>query len=210
MFEGLRNSLNKIKGVITKTELTEEGLDPILQDFQMTLLANDVGLDVAEAICEDVRNELLGTKIGRTEDKRGMVDKALRDALCKVLTPEKQVDLLDLAREKRSKKEPLIVVFLGVNGTGKTTTIAKVANLLLKKGFSVILAAADTYRAGSIEQLDGHAKRLGIRLIHHKYGSDAAAVAYDAISSARSHGTNVVLIDTAGRMQTNKNLMDEM
>lgn len=209
MFEGLRNSLGKLKNTIQKTELKEESLNPILWDFKIALLANDVGLDVAEEICEDVKQQLLGTQVSRTEDKRAMVDRSLRDSLYKVLNPEKKVDLLELAAEKRSK-EPLIVVFLGVNGTGKTTTIGKVAHLLLKNGFSVILAAADTYRAGSIEQLEGHAKRLGIRLVSHEYGSDAAAVAFDAINHARAHGINSVLIDTAGRMQTNKNLMDEM
>jgi fused signal recognition particle receptor len=210
MFEGLRNSLGKLKNIISKTELKEESLDPILWDFKITLLANDVGLDVADEICEDVKKELLGTQISRTDDKKKMVDIALRDALLKVLEPEKQVDLLKLVAEKCAKKEPLVMVFLGVNGTGKTTTIAKVARLLLNKGFSVVLAAADTYRAGSIEQLEGHAKRLGVRLIRHEYGSDAAAVAFDAINHARTHGVNAVLIDTAGRMQTNKNLMEEM
>ena len=210
MFEGLRSSLNKLKDMIVKTELKEEDLDKILWDFKMTLLANDVGLDVADEICEDVKKQLVGTQVGRTEDKGEMVDKALREALRRVLKAEGQVGLLSLAAEKRARKEPLVIVFLGVNGTGKTTTIGKVAHLLLSKGFSVVLAAADTYRAGSIEQLEGHAKRLGVRLIHHRYGSDAAAVAFDAINHARTHGINAVLIDTAERMQTNKNLMDEM
>jgi len=210
MFEGLRGSLSKLKSMITKTELNEEALSQILWDFKITLLANDVGLDVAEQICDDVKNQLLGTQVSRTEDRREIVDKTLREALYKVLRSEKQVDLLGLAAEKRAGREPLVIVFLGVNGTGKTTTIGKVAHLLLGRGFSVVLAGADTYRAGSIEQLEGHAKRLGVRLIRHKYGSDAAAVAFDAISHARTHGINAVLIDTAGRMQTNKNLMDEM
>jgi len=210
MFEGLRNSLSKLKNVISKTELKEEAIDPILWDFKMTLLSNDVGLDVADEICEDVKKQLLGTQVGRTEDKRRIVDTALRDALYKVLKTEMQVDLLGLAAEKRAERDVLVIVFLGVNGTGKTTTIGKVTRLLLKNGYSVVLAAADTYRAGSIEQLEGHAKRLGVRLIRHEYGSDAAAVAFDAINHARTHGVNVVLIDTAGRMQTNRNLMDEM
>jgi len=210
MFEGLRNSLSKLKNVISKTELKEEAVDPILWDFKMTLLSNDVGLDVADEICEDVKKQLLGTQVGRTEDKRRIVDTALRDALYKVLKTEMQVDLLGLAAEKRAERDVLVIVFLGVNGTGKTTTIGKVTRLLLKNGYSVVLAAADTYRAGSIEQLEGHAKRLGVRLIRHEYGSDAAAVAFDAINHARTHGVNVVLIDTAGRMQTNRNLMDEM
>ncbi len=209
MFKGLRNSLGKFKNSIQKTELKEESLNPILWDLKISLLENDVGLEVAEDICEDVKQQLLGIQVNRTEDKRAIVDKAFRDALYKVLKPEKKVDLLELAAEKRSK-EPLIIVFLGVNGTGKTTTIGKIAHLLLKNGFSVVLAAADTYRAGSIEQLEGHAERLGVRLIRHEYGSDAAAVAFDAINHARTHGINSVLIDTAGRMQTNKNLMDEV
>jgi len=210
MFEGLRSSLGKLKNVIQKTELKEETLEPILWDFKITLLSNDVGLDVADEICADVKKELLGTQISRTDDKKEIVDTVLRRVLLKILKPEKGVNLLELTSEKRGQKEPFVVAFVGVNGTGKTTTIGKVANLLLKNGFSVVLAAGDTYRAGSIEQLEGHARRLGVRLIRHEYGSDAAAVAFDAINHARTHGINVVLIDTAGRMQTNRNLMDEM
>jgi fused signal recognition particle receptor len=210
MFEGLRNSLGKLKDVIQKTELKEENLEPILWEFKVTLLSNDVGLDVAEEICADVKRELLGTQVSRTDNKKEIVDTVLRKVLLKILKPEIGVNLLELAYEKRSQKEPFVVAFVGVNGTGKTTTIGKVASLLLKNGFSVVLAAGDTYRAGSIEQLEGHARRLGVRLIRHEYGSDAAAVAFDAINHAKTHGISVVLIDTAGRMQTNRNLMDEM
>jgi fused signal recognition particle receptor len=121
-----------------------------------------------------------------------------------------KIDLLKAVEEKRKKGEPFIIVFVGINGTGKTTTIAKVANFFNKKGYSVVLACSDTYRAGSIEQLEEHAKKLGIRMIKHKYGADPAAVAYDTISHAKAYGINVVLIDTAGRMQTNKNLMNEL
>jgi fused signal recognition particle receptor len=118
--------------------------------------------------------------------------------------------MIRLIEEKRAQNSPTTIVFLGVNGTGKTTSIAKVARLLLRKGFTVIIACADTYRAGSIEQMEEHAERVGVRTIKHPYGSDAAAVAFDAINYARSHGTNAVLVDTAGRMQTNRNLLDEM
>ena len=135
---------------------------------------------------------------------------ALRDALYDVLRMDKKVDLLGLAEAKRRAREPLVIVFLGINGTGKTTTIGKVAHLLLRNGFSVVLAGADTYRAGSIEQLEGHGKRLGVRVVRHEYGADAAAVAFDAVSHAKSRGVNAVLIDTAGRMQTDRNLMEEV
>ena len=115
-----------------------------------------------------------------------------------------------MADEKRKKKEPFTLMFVGINGTGKTTTIAKVAQFLQDKSFSVVLAGADTYRAGSIEQLEEHGKRLGMRVIKSNYGGDPAAVAYDAVSHAKAHGINIVLIDTAGRMQTNQNLMNEL
>ncbi len=122
----------------------------------------------------------------------------------------KKIDLLKMADEKRMKKEPFTLMFVGINGTGKTTTIAKVAQFFRDKGYSVVLAGADTYRAGSIEQLEEHGKRLGIRVIKSSYGGDPAAVAFDAVSHAKSHGINIVLIDTAGRMQTNQNLMNEL
>ena len=210
MFEGLKKSLGALVDRISKIELKEEQLDPVLWDFKLTLLENDVGLDVADKICEDVKKRLSGIHVGRLEDRKKIVEDALRQTLYEVLKPEKGVGLLDLAEKKRAMKEPLVVVFVGVNGTGKTTTIAKIAHLLVGKSYSVVLAGSDTYRAGSIEQLEGHAKRLGIRLIRHEYGADAAAVAFDAITHARTHGLNAVLIDTAGRMQTNRNLMDEI
>jgi fused signal recognition particle receptor len=130
--------------------------------------------------------------------------------LLEILTPSEKIDFLGLAEKKRALKEPFVVVFVGINGTGKTTSIAKVARLLMKQGYSVVLACADTYRAGSIEQLEEHARRLGVRMIKHTYGSDAAAVAFDAINHAMAHGINVVLIDTAGRIQTDRNLMAEL
>ena len=126
------------------------------------------------------------------------------------MTPVESINLIEKIKEKKQKKEPFSLLFVGINGTGKTTTIAKVANLLRKNQYSVVLAGADTYRAGSIEQLEEHANRLSLRVIKHDYGGDPAAVAYDSINHAKAHGINVVLIDTAGRMQTNQNLMNEL
>lgn len=210
MFEGLRRSIGKLLDSVVKTELKGKELEALLWDFKLTLIENDVALSVADQICEEVERKLEGVEVKRFEDRRNIVEKALRETLYSVLVTERKVDLLDLAEKKRQTREPLIVVFIGINGTGKTTTIGKVAHLLLKKGYSVVLAGSDTYRAGSIEQLEGHAKRLGIRVIRHDYGADAAAVAFDAINHAKTHGINAVLVDTAGRMQTDRNLMEEM
>jgi fused signal recognition particle receptor len=210
MFEGIKRSLGALIERFSKTEIDAKQIEPILWDLKLTLIANDVGLSAADQICEDVKRQLEGTSVSRFEDRRKIVKEALRQALYKILKPDAQIDLLKEAAKKREAREPLVVVFVGVNGTGKTTTIAKVANMMLTAGYSVVLACADTYRAGSIEQLEGHAKRLGVRLISQKYGADAAAVVFDAVNYARTHGVNAVLVDTAGRMQTNRNLMDEL
>ena len=149
-------------------------------------------------------------QVKRLDDRKKIVEDNLRQVLLEVMLTNKRIDLLQLAEEKRKKKEPFALMFVGINGTGKTTTIAKVAQFLRDKSYSVILAAADTYRAGSIEQLEEHGKRLGMRVVKSIYGGDPAAVAYDAVSHAKAHGINIVLIDTAGRMQTNQNLMNEL
>lgn len=210
MLEKLKNAVSLVIDKLSRTELSDNSLNPLLWEFKISLLENDVALSVAEEMCDEIKELLLGEAVGRFENKKERVNEALRDSLYKVLQAPVNVDFLEEVAIKRRERTPLIIVFVGVNGTGKTTTIAKVANLLIKNGYSVVLAGCDTYRAGSIEQLEGHAKRLGIRMIKHAYRSDAAAVAFDAINYARSHGINVVLVDTAGRMQTNRNLMDEM
>lgn len=210
MFEKLKTAVGLVIDKISRSEFSDATLEPLLWDFKISLVENDVALSVADQLCDEVKGRLLGETVGRFERKKDRVNGALRDGLYSVLQAPVNVDLLEAAALKRQERTPLIVVFVGVNGTGKTTTIAKVANLLLKSGYSVVLAGGDTYRAGSIEQLEGHAKRLGVRVIKHPYRSDAAAVAFDAINYARSHGINAVLVDTAGRMQTNRNLIDEM
>jgi len=190
--------------------LTAEGLRTILWDFKLTLIENDVAVSVADHICEEIEKQLSGVKVKRLQDRRKIVEETLRKVLMETLTVGGERDLLATVEEKRKMREPCILVFVGINGSGKTTTIAKVAKLLMTRGYSVVLACSDTYRAGAIEQLEEHAKRLGVHMIRHQYGSDAAAVAFDAVQYAKTRGINAVLIDTAGRMQTNLNLMKEM
>jgi len=210
MFEKLKSGLSGLVNKITTTELEAEKLRPLLSDFKLNLVENDVALPVAERICDEMEKRLDGVQIKRLEDRRKIVKANLREVLLDTMLTNDKVDLLTAIEEKRKKGEPYVIVFVGINGTGKTTTIAKVARFLTKKGHSVVLAGSDTYRAGSIEQLEEHAKRLGLRMIKHKYGADPAAVAYDTVNHAKAHGTNVVLIDTAGRIQTNRNLMNEL
>ena len=210
MFEKLKSGFKGLVNKVTTTELKAENLNPILSEFKMSLCENDVAFPVAEKISDDLEKRLVGVQVKRLDDRKKIVEENLRQVLLEVMLTNKRIDLLKLAEEKRKKKEPFILMFVGINGTGKTTTIAKVAQFFRDKSYSVVLAGADTYRAGSIEQLEEHGKRLGIRVIKSNYGGDPAAVAYDAVSHAKSHGINIVLVDTAGRMQTNQNLMNEL
>jgi fused signal recognition particle receptor len=210
LFDRLKTGVNSVLQKISRSELGGKDLDQYLDEFKLDLIQNDVALPVAERICDSMKSKIHGTLIPRFGDRQSVVDSALKDSLKEIMSTVQEVDLIRLVERKRAQNSPAIIVFLGINGTGKTTTIAKVAKLLLRKGLTVIIACADTYRAGSIEQMEEHAQRIGVRVIKHTYGADAAAVAFDAINYARSHGTNVVLVDTAGRMQTNRNLLDEM
>jgi len=210
VFEKLRKGLSSAVNKIVITELKAEKLRPILEEFRLNLIENDVAVPVAYYISEELEKRLDGVQVKRLGDRKELVKDTLHAVLIEILTTKEEIRLLENIEQKRQMKEPYTILFVGINGTGKTTSIAKVARFLMKKGYSVVLSCSDTYRAGSIEQLEEHAKRLGVRMIKHKYGSDPAAVAYDAISHAQSRGINVVLIDTAGRIQTDRNLMSEL
>ena len=210
MFEKLRKGLSNVVNKIVITELKAEKLRPILEDFKLNLIENDVAVPVADFICGEMEKRLEGVQVRRLEDRKEIVKTRLHEILLEILTTKEKIDLLENLERKRKTREPYSILFVGINGTGKTTSIAKVTEFLMKKGHSVVLACSDTYRAGSIEQLEEHAKKLGVRIIKHKYGADPASVAYDAISHAQARGINVVLIDTAGRIQTDRNLMNEL
>ncbi len=210
MLEKLKAGLSNVVGKLTTTELKEDQIDVVLSDFKLTLVQNDVAFPVAEQICEEIKKQLVGVEVKRLEDREKLVKENLHEVLLRVLGTKEDVDVLKLAEEKHKIGEPLVIVFVGINGTGKTTSIAKIAKFLEKNGFKTVLAGSDTYRAGSLEQLEEHARRLKVRLIKHRYGADPAAVAFDAIKHAKAHGADVVLVDTAGRIQTDKNLMNEL
>jgi len=210
VFDRLRKGLSSAVNKIVVTELKAEKLRPILDEFRFNLIENDVAVPVAYHITDELEKRLDGVQVKRIGDRKDLVKETLHEVLIEILTTKKTVNLIDNIEQKRKTKEPYTILFVGINGTGKTTTIAKIAKFLMKKGYSVVLSGSDTYRAGSIEQLEQHSKRLGVRMIKHDYGADPAAVAYDAISHAQSRGINVVLIDTAGRIQTDRNLMSEL
>jgi fused signal recognition particle receptor len=210
MFEKLKSGLKGLVSKVTTTELKPENVRPILSDFKLNLVENDVAFPVAEKICAEMEQRLDRVQVKRLEDRTKIVERNLREVLLEIMQTNNKINLLKAIEEKRRKAEPYVIVFVGINGTGKTTTIAKICHFLNRNGYSAVIACSDTYRAGAIEQMAEHAKRLGIKMVKHEYGADPAAVAYDTISHAKAHGINVVMVDTAGRMQTNQNLMNEL
>ena len=209
MLDKLRKHFKTVYEKLSKTELKGRKLEEASEDLKINLLTNDVALEVADKISKNVTSYLCDIKVPRTADKRKVVKEAFFHVLNEVFQDVKSLDLEKLVMDRVKKGEITTLLFLGVNGTGKTTTIAKLAHLFKKKGLIVVLACSDTFRAGSMEQLEEHANRLAVKVIKHKYGADAAAVAFDAVNYAQSKGANLVMIDTAGRMQTDRNLMDE-
>ena len=194
---------------ISEKTIQEKHVEDILWELEMGLLEGDVAMEVATEVVDNVKDNLVGKKIKRSNDVTEYTYLALRNAVAEIIDiPGKS--MTEMIEEKKAQGEPLVVMFVGINGTGKTTTIGKLANYYLKKGYTPVIAASDTFRAGAIEQVTYHADNVGVKIIKHKKGSDPAAVAYDAVEHAKAQGKELVLIDTAGRMQTNVNLMDEM
>ncbi len=200
--------LDKIKAAVLEQEfiIEESTVKDILWELEMALLESDVALPVAEKIVESIKLELVGTRRKIGSDTNKIVEEALKKAILKVIS----VDSFDFDEFIRKANKPVSIVFVGVNGTGKTTTIAKMAERFKSQNYSVVIAAGDTFRAGAIEQIDRHAQALGIKIIKHQEGSDPAAIIYDAIQFAKAKHKDVVLADTAGRMHTNINLMDQL
>ncbi|MBU0467364.1 MAG: signal recognition particle-docking protein FtsY [Nanoarchaeota archaeon] len=191
---------------LTTSELKEEDFDSVFDEIEMTLLENNVALGVVDKIKESLKGDLVGKKFSKKEVE-GKILGALKNAIDGVLI--EGGGLIEKIKRKESK-EPFVILFFGINGSGKTTSIAKLAWKLKKEGIEPVLAAGDTFRAASIEQLETHATKIGVEIVKGDYGKDPASVAFDAIAFARKHKKKVVLIDTAGRMYTKQNLMKEM
>ncbi|MBI4449377.1 signal recognition particle-docking protein FtsY [Candidatus Woesearchaeota archaeon] len=193
---------------IVSKKINDKEFENMFWELEVGLLENNVAVEVIEKIKTDLKNELVNTPI-----RRGQIEETIIAALRKSISTlfiHKQIDLIKNAKEASAKKKPFVICLVGINGSGKTTSVAKLTHYLQKHGLDVVISASDTFRAAAIDQLQLHADKLGVKLIKHDYGSDPAAVAFDAIKHAQSKGKQIVLIDTAGRMQSNVNLMDEM
>jgi fused signal recognition particle receptor len=190
----------------SEVEISEGDISDMLDELELELLEGDVDMEVAEFIKQDLHDRLIGQKVKKKE-----LDDFIRGVITETLTTVMSAgEKFDFLTKTGNSDEPTKIMFLGVNGSGKTTTIAKVAHLLLANRKKVVFAAGDTFRAAAIEQMGVHAKRLGVKMVKRDYGADPASVAYDAVNYARAHSIDAVLIDTAGRQDTNVNLLNEL
>ena len=203
---GKKGFFARLKEKIVTTKISEEKFEDLFSELELILMENNVAMEVIEKIKADLKQNLVNNPI-----KRIGIERTIKDSLRSSINDLFDIDEISLLESINQKKEkPFVIAFFGINGSGKTTTIAKIANFLKGKKISCVLAASDTFRAASIEQLQHHADKVGIKLIKHDYGSDPAAVSFDAIKHAKAKNIDVVLIDTAGRLHSNINLMDEL
>jgi fused signal recognition particle receptor len=200
---------SKVKSILKQDVfISEKDVSEMLNELELSLLEADVAYEVAIHITAELRRRLVGMKVEKKEVSKA-IKEVVRNSLLELLEKERP-DILALAKEKKKAKEPFVIMFVGPNGAGKTTSIAKVVHLLQNNGFACIIALADTWRAASQEQGQEWARKLGIKAIGARYGADPASVGWDAVAHAKAKGIDVVLIDTAGRQETSKNLMREL
>lgn len=212
----LKKGVNGFLQKVSTYEINEENIKKAVKEFRYLLISNDVSLEVAKQVSKELTAKMKGKRAKRFSDLSKMIPEFAKMILINIISPETPIDVINVIEKRKKassqdrKKKPLVFLFLGINGTGKTTTIAKFAYILKKKGIRVVLAASDTFRSGAQEQLKIHAEKVGVKIISGKYGSDSAAVAYDAIAHAKAKFADVVIIDTSGRMAVNRDLMEEM
>ncbi len=202
--EEKKGFFQKVGEVFTTKTLSESKFDEMFFELEVGLMENNVAVSVIEKIKEDLKKDLVDKKLNRYR-----IAETIEDSLKKSLQEIVNQDEIDVVNSLKRKK-PYVICFFGINGSGKTTSIAKFANYLQKHKMSVVMAAADTFRAAAIDQIEKHGNKLGVKVIKQQYGADAAAVAFDAIAYAKAHSIDIVLIDTAGRSHANINLMDEL
>ena len=209
MFDNLKKAFSDVSKGFSEKELKEKDVDEVLFQLEISLLESDVAIEVIDSIKKSLKEKLIGVKVEK-KTIENFVKQSLIQFINETFDGAGNIDLISRIQAKKETGEPFIIVFVGINGTGKTTSLAKVANLLKNSKFSLAIAAADTFRAGAIEQLREHAKKLNLKIIAQNYGSDPASVARDAVLYAKSHKVDCVLVDTAGRMQTSSNLMEQI
>ncbi len=201
---------SKLQNYIGNKTLTEEDLNPIMDQLITLLMEKNVAKEISEKLCENVKKSLLNTKTNSFTTINTTVKNALKESIAKILTPKQELDILRNALSSKQRGDPYKIVFIGVNGVGKSTNLAKVAHMLKKNNMKILIAACDNFRSGAIEQLKTHSNALKVDLFEKGYKDDPAYICKEAIEYAKKNNYDCVLIDTAGRMQDNEPLMKSL
>ena len=180
MFDKLRSAFSNAAKSLGEKELNEKDIENILFELEISLMESDVATEVIDSIKFDLKEKLIGSKVGKNEIEKFVKDSLISN-ISKLFDAAGEYDLFEKINEQKKEGKPFLILFVGINGTGKTTSLAKIAHLLKEAKYSVVIAAADTFRAGAIEQLREHTNRLNLKLVAQNYNSDPAAVARDAV-----------------------------
>ena len=208
MLDKVKNAVSNLSKIAVEKQISEKELDEVMENLTIELLESEIPFDLVEQISENIKKQMIGKKFARSDEFKEIIKSEFTSTIKEIFQKVEDVDLIKLINSKESK--PFKILIVGINGSGKTTTVAKIGHLLKENNISSVIVAGDTFRSGAIEQIKEHADRLELKLISQKYGSDPAAVARDGVEYSKTHNIDAVIIDTSGRVQTNSNLMQEV
>ena len=208
MLDKVKNAVSNISKIAVEKQISEKELDKVMENLTIELLESEIPFDLVEQISENIKKQMIDKKFARSDEFNEIIKSEFTKTIKEIFQKVEEVDLIQLINSKEDK--PFKILIVGINGSGKTTTVAKIGHLLKDNNISSAIVAGDTFRSGAIEQIKEHADRLELKLISQKYGSDPAAVARDGIEYSKTHNIDAVIIDTSGRVQTNSNLMQEV
>ena len=208
MLDKVKNAVSNISKIAVEKQISEKELDKVMENLTIELLESEIPFDLVEQISGNIKKQMIDKKFARSDEFKEIIKSEFTNTIKEIFQKVEDVDLIQLINSKESK--PFKILVVGINGSGKTTTVAKIGHLLKENNISSAIVAGDTFRSGAIEQIKEHADRLELKLISQKYGSDPAAVARDGVEYSKTHNIDAVIIDTSGRVQTNSNLMQEV
>ena len=208
MLDKVKNAVSNLSKIAVEKQISEKELDEVMENLTIELLESEIPFDLVEQISENIKKQMIGKKFARSDEFKEIIKNEFTSTIKEIFQKVEDVDLIKLINSKESK--PFKILIVGINGSGKTTTVAKIGHLLKENNISSVIVAGDTFRSGAIEQIKEHADRLELKLISQKYGSDPASVARDGVEYSKTHSIDAVIIDTSGRVQTNSNLMQEV
>ncbi|MBH58874.1 MAG: signal recognition particle-docking protein FtsY [Thaumarchaeota archaeon] len=208
MLDKVKNAVSNLSKIAVEKQISEKELDKVMENLTIELLESEIPFDLVDQISENIKKQMIEKKFARSDEFKEIIKNEFTSTIKDIFQKVEDIDLVQLIKTKETK--PFKILIVGINGSGKTTTVAKIGHLLKENNISSVIVAGDTFRSGAIEQIKEHADRLDLKLISQKYGSDPAAVARDGVEYSKTHSIDAVIIDTSGRVQTNSNLMQEV